>query len=94
VYGTSIDKMTGNMFYMNCKSEISIYEHTHKADVMFIIFVEPHGLKDDYDWLNNVTLLMWLINTNKNERSADDKQVLHYCLIQHKDMHNIKQIWN
>jgi hypothetical protein len=46
------------MFYMNCKSEISIYEHIHNTNVMFIISVELHGLKDDHDWLNNVTLLI------------------------------------
>ena len=70
--------MTSNMFYMNCKSEIAIYEHIHDTNVMFILFVEPHGLKDYHDWMNNVTLLIWLINTNKNERSADGKQVLPY----------------
>jgi len=82
------------MLYMNCKSEISICEHIHNTNVMFILSVEPHDLKDGHDWLNNVTLLIWLINTNKNERLADGIQVLPYCLIQHKDMHNIKQIWN
>jgi len=43
---------------MNCKSEISIYEHIHNANVMFILSVEPYGLKDDHDWLNNVALLI------------------------------------
>ena len=61
---------------------------------MFILSVEPYGLKDDHDWLNNVALLIWLINTNKSERLADGKQVLPYCLIQHKEMHNFKQMWN
>jgi len=46
------------MFYMNRKSEISIFEHIHNANVTLILSVQPHALKDDHDWLNNVTLLI------------------------------------